>query len=407
MRKVIKNEMRYCKKCVYPFATVNLNIDDDGVCSSCKTFDAFEKIAPDFWQNRKKRLKKLIAETSFNNNSDYDCLIPVSGGKDSYYQTHIITEELGLKPLLMTYHGNNFLPEGDYNRDRMREVFDADHIVWGPSIDVLKKLNRLGFKKMGDMNWQNHCGIFSAPIQIATKFKIPLIIWGEINWDISGMFDPDDFMEFSARVRHEHDLRGFEWYDFIDDKNDRLTEKDMIWAKYPTDEEILEVGIRGLYIGNFFKWDPNEHSKMIQDKYGWQAAKKPFERTYRRFSNLDDRYENGVHDLMKFIKFGYGRCSDHASKDIRTGYMSREEGIEMVRKYDHVVSSDLYYWLDYVNMSKDEFWAIADTFRDPRVWWIEDGNWWKQNVWGERTSYGKVHLKEKQIDEFNKRQSEK
>jgi len=285
----------------------------------------------------------------------------------------------------------------------MREVFDADHIVWGPSIDVLKKLNRVGFKKMGDMNWQNHCGIFSAPIQIAAKFKIPLIIWGEINWDISGMFDPDDFMEFSARVRHEHDLRGYEWYDFIGDNEDELFEKDLSWAKYPTDEEILEAGIRGLYIGNFFKWDPNEHTKLMQNKYGWQEARKPFERTYRRFSNLDDRYENGIHDLMKFIKFGYGRCSDHASKDIRTGYMSREEGVEMVRKYDHIVSSDLYYWLEYVGMTEYEFWSIADTFRDPRVWWIQDGKWWKQNVWGESSSYGDVHLSKNQINEFNKR----
>jgi N-acetyl sugar amidotransferase len=398
--------MKYCKKCVYPFATVNLHVDDDGVCSSCKTFEAFEKIPNHFWEKRKEKLKKLIKESSYDNNSEYDCLIPVSGGKDSYYQTHIITKELGLKPLLMTYHGNNFLPEGDANRDRMRHVFDADHIIWGPNIEVLKKLNRLGFKKMGDMNWQNHCGIFSSPIQVAVKFKIPLIIWGEINWDISGMFDPNDFMEFSARVRHEHDLRGYEWYDFIGDNDDKLIEKDMIWAKYPSDEEILEVGVRGLYIGNFFKWDPNEHTKLMKENYGWEEARQPFERTYRRMSNLDDRYENGIHDLMKFVKFGYGRCSDHASKDIRTGYMSREEGMRMVKKYDHVVSSDLQYWLDYVDMTEEEFWSIADTFRDPRVWWIEDNMWWKENIWGKSSSYGEVHLNEKQINLFNQKQQE-
>ena len=158
-------EMQYCKKCVYPFATVNLEVGSDGVCSSCKTFEAFETIPDEIWQKRRNRLGRIFEEQKENNKSNYDCLIPVSGGKDSYYQTHIITQEFGLKPLLMTYHGNNFLPEGDSNRDNMRHVFDADHIVWGPSIDVLRKLNRIGFKKMGDMNWQNHCGIFSAPIQ--------------------------------------------------------------------------------------------------------------------------------------------------------------------------------------------------------------------------------------------------
>jgi len=395
-------KMNYCKKCVYPFATVNLNVDDDGVCSACKSSETFSELDPAFWEHREKKFKKLISRYLKNNESNYDCLIPVSGGKDSFYQTHLMAKEYGLKPLLMTYHGNNFLPEGDFNRDLMRHSFDADHIVWGPSVEVLKKLNRLTFKMMGDMNWQNHCGIATSPIQIAVKFKIPLIIWGETNWDISGMYDPDDFVEFSARVRHEHDLRGYEWFDMI--KHEGLREKDMIWAKYPSDEEILDVGVRGLYIGNFFQWDPNRQTKLVQEKYGWKAAEKPFERTYRTMSNLDDRYENGIHDLMKFVKFGYGRASDHASKDIRTGYMTREEGIEMVKKYDTVISSDLYYWLEYVGMSEDEFWNIADTFRDPRIWWIENNEWCKDNIWGGASSYGPVHLSEKQIEDFNKRQ---
>jgi len=390
-------KLNYCTNCVYPVNAVNLNLDEKGVCTSCKTAIAFEELKDDFWEDRKKKFEKLISQYQKDDNSNYDCLIPVSGGKDSYYQAHVIANQYGLKPLLMTYHGNNYLPEGDRNRDLMRHAFDADHIVWGPSVDVLKKLNKLTFKMMGDMNWQNHCGIMSAPINLAVKFNIPLIIWGETNWDISGMYSPDDFVEFSARVRHEHDLRGFEWYDMIEHG---LKEKDMIWAKYPSDEEILEVGVRGIYIGNFFKWDPNKQTKLVMEKYDWKPAEQPFERTYRTMSNLDDRYENGIHDLMKFIKFGYGRASDHASKDIRTGYMTRDEGIEMVKKYDAVVSSDLYYWLEYVDMSEDEFWSIADTFRDPRVWWIEDGKWYKDNIWGSVESYGEVHLNKKDQEKY-------
>jgi hypothetical protein len=130
----------------------------------------------------------------------------------------------------------------------------------------------------------------------------------------------------------------------------------------------------------------------MQELYKWKSSEKPFERTYRRFSNLDDRYENGVHDLLKFIKFGYGRCSDHASKDIRSGHISRDEAIDLVKKYDHVVSSDLYHWLSYVNMTELEFWTIADTFRDPRVWWIQDNQWFKNNIWGEPSGYGMVYL---------------
>ena len=121
---------------------------------------------------------------------------------------------------------------------------------------------------------------------------------------------------------------------------------------------------------------------MIRDE---EEAPEPFERTYRRMSNLDDMHENGIHDYMKFVKFGYGRGSDHASKDIRTGYMTRDEGIEMVRRYDHVKPRrDLERWLEYVGMTENEFDEIADSFRDPRVWRRENGEWVKDNIWDEQ-----------------------
>ena len=399
---MVSQTMRYCSRCTYPLIAVNLAVDEEGVCSSCRTEEDFQDLSPEFWAERKARFETLIKEIGGNDGSNYDCLIPVSGGKDSYYQAHVVAKEYGLKPLLVTYHGNNYLPEGDYNRDRMREVFDADHLVMGPSVEVLKKLNRIGFRKMGDMNWHAHCGIFTYPIQVAVKFNIPLVIWGEVAWDISGMFDPDDFVEFSARTRHEHGLRGFEWHDMVGDPQDPLTEQDMLWAKYPSDQDILDVGVRGLYIGNFFKWDPNKHAPLMEELYGWRPSQTPFERTYRRASNLDDRYENGAHDLLKFVKFGYGRATDHTGKDIRTGYMTREEGVELVRKHDHVVSKDLDYWLDYVGMTAEEFWATADTFRDPRVWWIQDGEWWKDNVWGEPSAYGFAHLPESDWSKYTR-----
>ncbi len=374
--------MKYCTRCVYPIVAVHLDVDKEGVCSSCRVAEKVESLTLEFWAERKKRFEKILEASVKNNTSQYDCIIPVSGGKDSYYQAHVIAKEYGLKPLLVTYHGNNYLPEGDYNRDRMREVFDADHLVFGPSVEVLKKLNRLCFKRMGDMNWHGHCGIFTVPIQVAARFNIPLIIWGEIVWDISGMYEPDDYVEFSARIRHEHALRGYEWYNLTGDPDDTLSEKDMLWTKYPSDEEILKVGVRGLYIGNFFPWLPYEHTKLVQKEYGWKESATPFDRTYRKMSNLDDRYENGLHDYMKYIKFGYGRASDHASKDIRTGYMDRKTGIEMVRKYDHVIPSDLQYWLEYVDMEEAEFWEIANSFRDPRVWRKnKKGEWEKDNIW--------------------------
>ena len=133
--------MQFCKRCVYPIIAVNLEIGEDGICSSCSTFEKSSAITPEDWGKRRQVFEKNIEDTLSKNTSNYDCVIPVSGGKDSYYQAHVIASKYGLKPLLVTYHGNNYLPEGDYNRDRMRHMFDADHLVYGPSVDVLKKLN--------------------------------------------------------------------------------------------------------------------------------------------------------------------------------------------------------------------------------------------------------------------------
>jgi N-acetyl sugar amidotransferase len=382
--------LRYCTRCVYPaIAATPLEFDENGICSGCRIHG--QKNAID-WEERKKLLADLLAEYRSSSGGNYDCIIPVSGGKDSYYQTHVIAKEFGMKPLLVTYHGNNYLPEGQWNLNRMREVFDVDHHVFSPSVDTLVKLNRICFKLMGDMNWQNHCGIFTYPVRAAVQFRIPLLIWGEHGYtDLAGMYSMNDFVEMTEKYRLEHAQRGYDWFDMTDDGMEKigrpelkegLKARDLLWAKYPTDEELDDVGVRGIYLFNYVPWDANRHARLVMDLYGWKPAEKPFERTYRRFSNLDDRYENGMHDYLRYVKFGYGRATDHACKDIRSGLMTRGQGIEMVRKYDHVKSSDLQYWLKYVGMTEEEFDRIADTFRDPRVWKKNArGEWIKENIW--------------------------
>jgi N-acetyl sugar amidotransferase len=373
-------KMRYCTMCLYPASSaVPLVFDENGRCSGCRTSQ--QKVNID-WGRRRELLNKIVELNRSKNKSNYDCIIPVSGGKDSYFQTYFVTRVLGLKPLLVTYHGNNYLEVGERNLRKMREVFNVDYIVFGPSVETLVKLNKKCFKLMGDMNWHAHCGIFTYPVQIAAKFNIPLIIWGEHGYtDLGGMYSMNDLVEMTRKYRTEHACRGYDWDDMIDSELG-ITEQDVLWAKYPTDEELEDVGVRGIYLGFFVEWDANKHVELVKRECGWESSDIPFDRTYRKFSNLDDMHENGVHDYLKFIKFGYGRATDHACKDVRSGKMTREEGIKMVKKYDHVRPSDLQRWLKYVGMSEDEFDRIADTFRDPRVWWKnENGVWVKDNIW--------------------------
>lgn len=357
-----------------------LRFDEHGVCNGCRVQAQKKQIDWD------ERLRLLLEEVEpYRRSSGYECIIGVSGGKDSYYQAHFVKEKLGLKPLLVTYNGNNYLDVGWRNLMRMKDVFKVDHVIVSPSTDMLIRLNRLGFRKTGDMNWQNHCGIFTIPMKLAAQFNIPLVFWGEHGWtEVGGMLSHHDFPEFTYRYRVDQGLRGYDWWDFVGDEEDPIQEHELECFKYPSDEDIQRVGVRGLHIGCYDLWDPNAHSKLVMEKYGWEPSPVPFERTYRRISNLDDRYENGAHDYLKWIKFGYGRATDHASKDIRSGYMTRDEGIVVVRKYDHVRSSDLYYWLNYVSREEPWFDRIADTFRSPKVW-VKDpaGHWQKRNIWDE------------------------
>ena len=155
---------------------------------------------------------------------------------------------------------------------------------------------------------------------------------------------------------------------------------DLIPWKYPCDQDLFGLDLRGLFLGNYVYWEANEHTKLVIDRYGFEVNEKPFDRTCRTMSNLDDMHENGVHDYLKYIKFGYGRGTDHACKDIRAGLLSRRQAIELVAKYDPVKPSDLARWLEYVGMEEDEFDRIADTFRDPRVWWKEDDEWLRDEL---------------------------
>jgi hypothetical protein len=231
-------------------------------------------------------------------------------------------------------------------------------------------------KKVGDVTWHYHAGIMTFPIQVAVKYKIPLIIWGEHGFaELTGMFNQDDMVEFTKKCRQEHSMRGFEPEDIINDPESDLTMKDLAPFIYPPDEEIEEVGVRGIYLYNFLPWDARLQTELMVKRYGFETALKR-ERTFNIYSKLDDIHANGLHDYLKFLKFGYGRATDDASTEIRYGRMTREEGINMVLKYDSVRPSDLDIYLKFVGMSEKEFEESIDHLRDPKIWEQDwNGKW--------------------------------
>jgi len=376
-----RSSVRWCTRCVYPsISAAPMEFDEAGVCMGCRMAEKKREISASEWRRRRELLRGILEAYRCRDGSGYDCIIPVSGGKDSYFQAHVIKHEFGLRPLLVTYNGNNYLDVGWRNVHRMKEALGLDHVFYSPSVEVLRKLNRLGFVVMGDMNWHAHVGITTLPVRAAVQHKAPLLIWGEHGYlDLCGQFSMDDFPEMSYRDRLEHFARGYEWNYMVG--REGLVAQDLIPYMYPSDQEIYDLDVRGIYLGNYVYWEANEHAKLVIERYGFETSADPFDRTYRTMSNLDDMHENGVHDYLKYIKFGYGRCTDHVCKDIRAGLLTRDEGIALVRKMDHVKPRDLARWLAYVGMAEEEFDRIADTFRDRRVWRRENGTWVKDSLW--------------------------
>ncbi|MCC6831602.1 MAG: imidazole glycerol phosphate synthase subunit HisF [Thermoleophilia bacterium] len=371
---------RWCSRCAHPsLSAVPLEFDDEGVCTGCRAADMKARITPAEWSRRTELLIELLERHRSRDGSRHDCVIPVSGGRDGWYQAHVIKKELGFNPLLVTYDGNNWTPAGRRNMLRMREVFGVDHVLVSPSVPTLQKLNRLAFVAMGDMNWHAHVGITTAPVRVAVQHGIPLVIWGEHgHMDLGARFGFDDFPEMSHRDRLEHFARGYEWNWFTGLEG--LRAADLITYMYPADRQLMDVGVRGPYLGDFVHWEADVHTRMVIDEYGFETGDEPFDRTYRRVSDLDDMHENGVHDWLRYLRSGHGRVTDHVCEDIRAGLMTRREGIELVRRHDPVKPRDLERWLAYTGMTEREFDRIADTFRDPRVWWRENGEWKRHEI---------------------------
>lgn len=376
----VRVPIKWCTNCVYPsISAAPMEFNGDGECTGCQMASVKAGIPDSEWARRRELLSEIISKYRCPDGSRHDVVVAVSGGKDSYFQTHVLKHEFGIKPLLVTYDGNNWTEVGWRNLMRMREVFDVDHVIVRPSVETLRKLNRLAFQIMGDMNWHAHVGIMTVPMRVAAQYGIPLVFYGEHGYlDLCGQFSMDDFPEVSYRDRLEHFARGYEWTYF--EGREGLTSTDLIPWKYPDDEQLLALDLRGIFLGNYVRWEANEHIDLMIARYGFEINDEPFDRTYRRMSNLDDMHENGVHDYLKYIKFGYGRATDHACKDIRAGLMSRKQAVEIVDRYDPVKPGDLERWLAYVGMSEEKFDRIADTFRDPRVWWQENGTWARETL---------------------------
>lgn len=368
--------MEYCSRCLYPAnAKPTIIFDDDGVCSGCRYHESRQRLEID-WDERLKIFEQILDEARKlrrERSNSHDCIVPVSGGKDSHYQVWLLKKKYGMNPLLVTFNHCFNSPAGNRNLYNLVEKSGCDFIRGTAGLDSARRISRHMLEKVGDLTWHYHAGIRTFPIQIAVKYNIPLMVWGEHGFaELTGLVTLEDFVEFTKWSRKEHDMRGFEPHDIVG--RGGITEHDIAHYIYPTDEELSRCGLRGIYLSNFFPWDAKTQAESMRKEWDFAPIAYERERTFNLFAKVED-HANDVHDYLKYLKFGYGRATDDASMEIRHGRMTREEGIEMVRRYDAREPVSLPFYCEFLGLSIEDFYGLVEPMRDTSIWEKANGSW--------------------------------
>lgn len=363
--------MRFCTKCVTPDTRPDLSFDDYGVCDACRSLD--EKYNEIDWDQRKKEFEILIKKSCKSDSMKYDCLIPVSGGKDSFFTLHWALE-YGLTPLCIVFEPTLPTEIGRENLNTISEVgVDLIHFKRNPII--YNKMVMEGFKRVGDNEWVNHMGIWSVPVHFAINFDIPLILWGESpQMEYGGS---ETVSEINKRIFNEdwlNDygcLNGLRPQDLISEKLG-ISLSDLMLYIYPSKEIVEKWGGKGVFTGYYFQWN-NKHQFSTIKNLGWKRKIGRIEGTYTDHQKLDCQSMH-IHDYLKYCKYGYGRAADSASYDIRNGYIKREEGVRLVEKYDTIFPKEaVEKFCNYFEISLDEFNKISDSFTNRAIFKTKEG----------------------------------
>ncbi len=347
-----------------PNTKPDLFFDEKGVCDACRSAEKKFQIID--WEKRRQEFEKIIKRYRSKDGKNYDCIVPVSGGKDSHYQTYVIKKVYGLNPLLISFEQTSITELGRKNLENLRN-FGCDLIYFKKNPQVYKKMVIEGFRRVGDNEWPNHVGIFTVPVNLAVRLKIPLLIWGENSQlEYGGPASAAGKNYLDRRWLEEFGgLLGNRVEDMIGVEG--ITKKDLLPYIYPDIADLKRVGVTGLFLGYYFKWDARRQVE-IDKKMGFNVKEDgPIEGTYTNYENLDESTV-GLHDYLKFVKYGFGRATDHACLDIRNGRMSRQEGLDLVKKYDGKYPHyGVKKFCEYTGLSKKEIDETIDAFTNKRI----------------------------------------
>lgn len=394
----LPSEVKFCKKCVMSNQKPNstqefkhkldnkkstLDIGDDGICSACKISEIKENID---WKSREEQLLKLLDKYRKNDGS-YDCLIPGSGGKDSAYQAHVLKYKYGMNPLTVTWPPIMYTDYGYENFKNWLDIGGFDNISYHRNGKILKLLTKLSIENLLHPFQTFILGQMNMAPKLAANFGIDLIFYGENPSEYGNNIEENSTSikkssYFSADNLNDIYLAGVSIKELQEKYN--VTINDLI-PYLPIDNSLIEkANIQVHYLGYYLKWTPQEVYYYAVENTGFKARPFRSQGTYSKYSSIDDKIDD-LHYYTTYIKFGLGRATYDASQEIRNKHLTREEGQELVRKFDGEFP-DKYFdeVMRYLEIDPDYFKGeLLDRFRSPHLWAKNQSGEWKlrHNVW--------------------------
>jgi N-acetyl sugar amidotransferase len=356
--------MTYCTRCVMPSTKPDLLLDEEGVCNACRAYENRKEVD---WEERRRELLEVL-ERYRKNGQNWDCVVPVSGGKDSTYQV-VRMLQFGLNPLCVTATTCDLAEIGRKNIENLKRL-GVDHMEFSPNPRTRIQLNQIGLREVGDISWAEHVGIFTVPVRAAVQFNIPLIVWGENSQnEYGGPAVAAQNNQLTRRWLEEFGgLLGMRVSDMSASYG--IENRHLLPYQYPSDEELKRVGVTGLFLGYYIPWDGLANA-LIAQANGLTTLGRAIEGSMVDYENIDN-YQTGIHDYFKFLKFGFCRATDIACLHVRRGRITRQDALDIVRKRDgkfpwSYLGKRLVDILEPLEITLDEFVQICDRFTNKKI----------------------------------------
>jgi N-acetyl sugar amidotransferase len=370
----------WCKNCLNMSTRNRITFDDRGWCNACQWME--EKKTMD-WAPRQKELLELL-EKNRSKTGNFDCIVPVSGGKDGSYVAYMLKHKYGMNPLTVTVRPALSLEIGDKNlHNFIHSGYDHIHIT--PNPIVLDRLNKYGFIEKGFPYYGWLIAIMSAVIRTAANFKIPLLFYGEDGEvEYGGSTETKNKALYDIKYMKRIYFEG--GYEKVFDrirKDSDISEADLSFFKFPEDDEVSEVGLSFTHWSYFENWDSYRNYIVAKEHCGLIEKDEGNSDTFTNFSQ-NDQALYALHAYMMYLKYGFGRATQDAGIEIRRGSMTRDQALNLVKMYDNAYPKDLIdTYLEYYKMTKQDFDSVLDLYANKNIFEKVNGIWEPKFVPGE------------------------